>query len=200
MPPELALNVAPPASLADALPLAPVVQDPLYGCPLIGENFAVADRFRNFAMAEYLQEIELFQGPLTDYDCSDNDEDQGSSASYNAGVSENNGVARSSRWVHKKESKKKRRNLERSGIQKNKGTGVKPYVAQHRVRAASGAALLVDFSMASNAAVTRPGWVGKTPEQLPQGPLSLDELCSKHSLTLFPWDGRCVTPLPLLLT
>ena len=169
----------------------PVIQVPSRGCSLIVTHTSVAQ-----FLQERKEEDDLFDGPLTDYEWSVEDEGQGSSSPI---LSEYRGVAPSIRRRYLKESQRRRRNLKRSGVQQNEGVGLgspsaalKSHVLKHRVRTASGAALVADFSMASDANITVPGWVGKTLKGLPRSPLSLDKLHTGYGLTLFPWDGRCV--------
>ena len=156
-------------------------------------------------MAKYLQDCEeegIFDGPLTDYEVSEDEEGQGGS-NASMPVSEGNVVALGIRKLYKKGSQRRHRNLKRAGVLKNEGAGVenagddvKQHAAKHRARTARDAGLLVDFSMASDADVTVPGWVGKTPKTLPCKPLSLHELRAMYDLTLFPWEGRCVVAVP----
>ena len=145
---------------------------------------------------EKCDEEDLFDGPLTDYACSDAEEgeDQGSP---NAGVPEGEGTTLSIRKRYKADSIKKRRNAKRSTAPKDVNPGLKPHASKHRFQTATSGALQVDFSVASCTSVTAPGWVGKTPEELPRDPLSLDKLCSGYGLTLFAWNGRCVAAASL---
>lgn len=147
-------------------------------------------------MAKFLedgQEEEDFDEPLSDHEWSDSEEDPGA---LKVCAPEGKGTALSTRAINKRHQYRMRRSLMRSGVTKNTGPGpqgsegVKQHVLRHRARAAWGVALLVDFSMAKDANVTGPGWVGKTLKELPQEPLSLGRLHAEHGLTLFPWDGR----------
>jgi len=172
---------------------APVVQGLSPGWTLICKEVSLPEYFQLY------QEKQCIDGPLTDYECSDNEEGQVSSDA--AGVSEVKVVALSNRKLSKKESFRRRRNLKRSGVQKNQGprnagTGLKLHAVKHRVRTAKGDSIVFDFSMASDAEVTAPGWVGKTPKRLPSDPLSIDEVHTGYGLAVFPWDGMCVTVAP----
>jgi hypothetical protein len=141
-------------------------------------------------------EEDLFDGPLTDYACSDAEEGEDRS-SPNAGVPESNGTTLSIRKRYKADSIKKRRSAKRSAAQKDGSPDLKPHVSKHHIQTATGGALQVDFSMASCTSVTAPAWVGKTPKGLPRDPLSLNKLCSGYGLTLFAWNGRCVAAASL---
>ena len=138
---------------------------------------------------ERCDEEDIFDGPLTDYTCSDVEEGE-DRGSPNAGVPESKGTTLSIRKRYKADSIKKRRSTKRSAMQKDDSPDLKPHVSKHRVQTATDGALQVDFSMASCTSVTSPGWVGKTPKGLPRDPLSLNKLCSGHGLTLFAWNGR----------
>ena len=107
------------------------------------------------------------------------------------------------REAYKKGYRRKLRNLKRLGMQKDigaspkdMGESLKQHVHKHRARAAAGAAIRVGFSVAVDAGVTKPGWVGKTLPELPNKPLCLEKLLTEYGLTLFPWDGRCVMAAP----
>jgi hypothetical protein len=151
----------------------------------------------SISIAKFLeegQEEEDFDKPLSDYEWSDSEEDPGAPKVC---ALEGKGTALSTRAIYKRHRYRMQRNLMRSGVTKNADPGpqdaeegVKQHVLRHRARAAWGVALLVDFSMAEDANVTGPGWVGKTLKKLPQEPLSLGQLRAEHELTLFPWDGR----------
>ena len=152
---------------------------------------------------EKCDEDDLFDGPLTDYACSDVEEGEDRS-SPNASVPESKGTTLSIRKRYKADSIKRRRNAKRSAVQKDDNPDVKnplehlkPHASKHRVQIATGGALQVDFSIASCTSVTAPGWVGKTPKGLPSDSLSLDKLCSEYGLTLFAWNGRCVAAASL---
>ena len=167
-------------------------------------------------MPEYFQlyhKKRCFDGPLTDYECSDNEEGQGSSNATGvsegkvvntAGAPEGKVVALSKRKLAKKESIRRRRSIKRLSLQKNQGlagprnagSGLKLHAAKHRVRTAEGDSIILDFSMASDAEVTAPGWVGKTPKGLPSDPLSIGEVHAGYGLAVFPWDGTCVAADP----
>ena len=170
---------------------APVIEVPPRGCSLIVTRISVAQ-----FLQERKEEDDLFDGPLTDYEWSVEEEGQGSSS---PSLSKGKPVVTSIRRSYLKESQRRRRNLKRSGVQKDEGAGLgssgvalKTHVLKHRVRAARGANIVADFSMASDANVTVPGWVGKMLKGLPRSPLGLDKLRTGYGLTLFAWDGRCV--------
>lgn len=152
---------------------------------------------------ERCDEEDLFDGPLTDYACSDVEEGE-DRGSPNSGVPESKGNTLSIRKRYKADSIKRRRNAKRSAAQKDDNPDLpnpllhlKPHVSKHRVQTATGGALQVDFAVVSCTSVTGPGWVGKTPKELPSDPLSLDKLCGEYGLTLFAWNGRCVAAASL---
>ena len=172
--------------LLTTFPAAPSIQAPSHASSVVHVSISMAEFF------EEDREEEAFDEPLSDHEWSDSEEDPGPPDVCAPGGQD---TTLNTRALYKRHRFQTQRNLMRSGITKNTSTGppgegVKQHVLRHRTRAAWGVALLVDFSMALDANVTAPGWVGKTLKKLPQEPLGLDQLCTEHGLTLFRWDGR----------
>ena len=70
------------------------------------------------------------------------------------------------------------------------------HVAKKRRLEALKDAIVVDYSLPSDAPATKPGWIGKRVAELPQRVFSLTELVDTYGMKRFPWDGRWVPPVP----
>jgi hypothetical protein len=139
------------------------------------------------AFAQWVDE-DTFEGELTEIEWSESEDDQ-SSPEAPAQVVDAPGIRKLYEKARQKARQKEKRALEEAKrLELDPSIVLKPTLLRHRARAAH---IIVDYSMATQAEVTAPGWVGKNQKHFPQGPISLGELQKNYKgLKVFPWNGR----------
>ena len=137
---------------------------------------------------------ELFEGPLSDVEYILSDEEHSAQAARTVVASTplepNAGQkGRGSRCSAYRRRRKRVARQTASQIEDK-------HVAKKRRHEALKDAILVDYSLPSDAPATKPGWIGKRVAELPKRVFSLKELLDDYGMKRFPWDGRWVSLNP----
>jgi hypothetical protein len=150
---------------------------------------------------QFLQECRVrdaLEGPLTDY--SDSDEDGDGEPALPAQV-EN--PQQNSGPIAPEKSNKRKRDARRRQVKRAKNAGnvagaepppLKNVNKKRRIEAASDS-LELDFDAlvcVEITRVTRPGWVGKPLQGLPECTFGKEELEREYGMVAFDWNGVCV--------
>jgi hypothetical protein len=143
----------------------------------------------------------LFDGPLTEYEGSDESGDalsepdgEGEDVSSELPVGaedpeSSRDAAKRRRAARQNARKKKRRNWARRCKQEEAGTSEKDHVKRHRMQSA-GSSIPTDFNAFASPNVTAPTWIGKQLGSLPRH-FRLQELCDTYPhLKVVSWDDR----------
>lgn len=171
------------------------------GCSIMSQNLSIEEYFQ----ARRLQD--LFEGPLSEvesvecYDPSDG-EDKVSDGADDVQPAEAHLVAMTPPWSGRRGRGSRRsaaqRRKKRVAQQEARGTNDK-HVAKKRRLEATKDTIVIDYSLPSDDKATKPGWIGKRVADLPQRVYTLTELVDDYNMKHFPWDGRYVPLLFLLL-
>ena len=100
---------------------------------------------------------------------------------------------------YQKRRSKQKRNANRSEVQKALGTSLKLHVYKKYLAQCIIDAILLDFDTPRTSEITLAGWVGQPLKDLPSRTYTLEELTKVFDFKIFPWEGRCVILLLLLL-
>jgi len=88
----------------------------------------------------------------------------------------------------------RRRRAKRNLTQTREKTSLKAVTKKRRAEGIKNA-LKLSFNVGRDVIVTRPGWIGKRVDDLPQREFTKEELVSGYGMESFEWDGRYVATL-----
>ena len=140
--------------------------------------------------------FEALDGALTEYDYSDDDSD-GKPTYPSQGNKKRQDAGPFSRKEKARQRDTRRRRFRRTKNNTEGAATAEPPVMKgvNKTRRAACNGLELDFDTLACIEVTRPGWVGKPLQGLPERIFGKEELEREYGMAFFEWDGLCVLSL-----